>query len=238
MSDANKWQTLLRCPLKYLCGCKVSHKLFFAKDKVVLKASGEHTATSHIQDKNKQNLTVAQKAQLKISVKCAPTATGREHARNTSNFSPGKQTPRDSYAMRSAQRVVSKERRKLARKVTGGLEVNSEHGKMSLLDASMDLTMFIKRHNDQNDDFHLDMHQVVCIGAQWSGGVTFSSNSTLQLLFNLARALQSGWPMQVQTDGSFDFCDSKLGVIVFGDINWCQLPSRKISTGVMVFGAE
>ena len=43
MNDSNKWQILLRsrvrCPLNYLCGCKVSHKLFYTKDKVVLKAS-------------------------------------------------------------------------------------------------------------------------------------------------------------------------------------------------------
>ncbi len=108
--------------------------------------------------------------------------------------------------MRSAQRLVSKERRKLARKVTGGMELNSEHGRMTLLAASMDLTMFIKRLNDPNDDFHLDMHQVVCIGAQWSGGVTFFSKSTMQLLSNLSRSLHSGRPMQVQTDGSFDYC--------------------------------
>ncbi len=123
----------------------------------MLKVSGLHTPTSHIQDKSKQNLTVSQRAQLKISVKCAPTAIGREHARNTSNFSPGKQTPRDSYAMRAAQRLVSKERRKLARKVTGGRELNSEHGRMTQLAASMDLAMFIKRHNDPNDDFHLSL---------------------------------------------------------------------------------
>ncbi len=203
MNNSDKCQILLRCPLNSLCGCKVCHKLFYTKDKVVLKASGKHTATSHIQDKSKQNLTVSQKTQLKLSVKCVPTATGREHARNTSKFSPGKQTPRDSYTIRSAQPLVSKERQKLAWKVTGGLELNSEHGIMTLLASSMDLTMFIKQHNDPNDDFHLDMHQVVCIGSQWSGGVTFFSKTTMQLLLNLERALQSGWPMQVQTDGSF-----------------------------------
>ncbi len=108
VNDSEKYQLFLRCPLNYLCGYQVAHKLFYSRDKVVLKASGKHTATSHIQDKSKQNLTVAQKAQLKTSVKCAPTATGREHVRNTSKFSPEKQTPRDTYAISSAQRLVSK----------------------------------------------------------------------------------------------------------------------------------
>ncbi len=74
---------------------------------------------------------------------------------------PGKQTPRDKYAIRAAQRLVSKERRKLAWRITGGSELNSEHGRMAQLAAAMDLTMLIKRHNDPEDDFHLDMHQVV-----------------------------------------------------------------------------
>ena len=107
------------------------HKLFYTKYKVVLKSSGKHTLSSHIQDNSKQNLLVVQtrRSMLRISVKCAPTATGREHAHNTSNFSPGKRTPRDSYALRSAQRLVSKERWKLALKVTGGVHLNSDHGK-------------------------------------------------------------------------------------------------------------
>jgi hypothetical protein len=79
------------------------------------------------------------------------------------------------------------------------------------------------------------MHQVVCIGAQWFGGVTFFSKTTMQLLLNLARVLQSGWPMQVQTDGSFDFCDRKLGMIVFGvnslrgkfrPVSWSLVPNE------------
>jgi hypothetical protein len=57
---------------------------------------------------------------------------------------------------------------------------------------------------------------VVCIGAQFFGCVTFMELTTLHLLWNAARALQHGWPMQVQADGSYDFCNSKLGVIVFG----------------------
>ena len=105
-NDEDKYQILLRCPLKHLCSCPVAHKLFYTKDKVVLKASGEHTLSSHIQDNCKQNLSVSQRAMLRISVKCAPTATGREHVRNTSNFSPDKRTPgKDSYAIRSAQHV-------------------------------------------------------------------------------------------------------------------------------------
>ena len=174
----DKYQLLLWCPLNYLCGCQVSHKLFYTKYKVVLKASGKHTLCSHSEERGKQNLSVSQKAQLRTCVKCAPTATGREHARNTSYFSPGEQTLRDSYAIRSAQRLVSKERRKLAWKFTGGLELNSEHGRMTQLAASMDLTMFITRHNDPNDDFHLDMHQVVCIGAHQFGGVVFLKDHT------------------------------------------------------------
>ena len=78
---------------------------------------------------------------------------------------------------------------------TGGVQLNSEHEKMTQLAASMDLSMYISRHNDPNDDYHLNMHQVVCIGAQiaaaqWFGGVTFFEVTSLHLLLNSARAVE------------------------------------------------
>ena len=63
VNDSEKYQILLWCPLKHLCSCTVDHKLFYTKDKVVLKAFGKHTLTSHIQDSSKQNLQINFRAQ-------------------------------------------------------------------------------------------------------------------------------------------------------------------------------
>ncbi len=40
--------------------------------------------------------------------------------------------------------------------------------------------------------------------------------STPQRMFNLGRAIQSEWEVQIQSDGSFAFCSAEIDVIVFG----------------------
>ena len=40
--------------------------------------------------------------------------------------------------------------------------------------------------------------------------------TTLHFIFNIARLIATGWELQIQADGSYDFCASQLGVIAFG----------------------
>jgi hypothetical protein len=122
-----------------------------------------------------------------------------------------------------AQRFVSQERRKLALPQTQGVKLDKTSGSMARLGAKFDLARLIAKHNDERDDFHFDLHTIICIGSQWSGGVTFTHNftepSTPQLMFDLGRAIQSKWEVQIQSDGSFGrsaFCSAEIGVIVFG----------------------
>ena len=74
----------------------------------------------------------------------------------------------------------------------------------------------IARHNDPADEYHLDLHSVICLGAQWKGGNTFMESSTVDLLLNVGRAIGSGWELHIQSDGTFGLCASDIGVIVFG----------------------
>ena len=210
-----KYSILYRCPLNYLCGCKVQHKIFYSVGQVVLKASGEHDGSSHIPDKS-AHLTNSQKGTLKRSTKSVPNESARQLVRNSINFSPDKRTSQDPSSIRSAQRVVSLQRRALALHNTQGIVLDESNGAMTRLGEKMDLASLIVRHNDPSDEYHLDLHQVVCIGNQWSQGVTFMELTSLHLLFRVGRGMQTGWELQVQADGSFDFCASKLGVVVFG----------------------
>lgn len=61
------------------------------------------------------------------------------------------------YARRSAWFQISVSW-KLAQQVTCGVQLNAEHGTMTQLAASIDLSTFIRRHNDPTDDFHLNVH--------------------------------------------------------------------------------
>jgi hypothetical protein len=75
--------------------------------------------------------------------------------------------------------------------------------------------MLITRHNDLEGECHLKLHEVVCIGDQWKEGVAFMELTTPHLMFNLVLAMQSALPVHVQADGSFDYCASKLCILVF-----------------------
>jgi hypothetical protein len=180
---------------------------------VVLKASGEHDGNSHVQDKS-VHLTVSQRSTLKRAIKSAPNESARQLVRNSSNFSPGKRTGQDPDSIRSAQRLIAQERRSLALSHTSGVQLDTSNGAMTQLGDRMALEKLIARHNDPDDDYHLNLHQVVCIGNQWKKGVTFMEVSTPHFLFNAGRAMQTGWELQVQADGSFDFCQTEEQLIV------------------------
>jgi hypothetical protein len=46
------------------------------------------------------------------------------------------------------------------------------NGPMTQLCNTIDFKYLIARHNDPADDYHLDLHSVVCLGAQWNKGNT------------------------------------------------------------------
>ncbi len=96
------------------------------------------------------------------------------------------------------------------------MKLDKTSGPIAAFGAKLDLTQLIAKHTDEGDDFHFDLHTIRCIGSQWSGGVTFTELSTLHILFNLRRAIQSGWELQIQADSSFVFCAADLSVIMFG----------------------
>ena len=63
---------------------------------------------------------------------------------------------------------------------------------MTAFPDKIDLLRALERHNDPNDPYHLDMHEVVSLGAQFKGGVKFATFTTAHQLMNIGRAIQSG----------------------------------------------
>ncbi len=180
-----------------------------------LRSAGTHDGMSHVEDKSKY-LTNAPIASLKRSTKSAPNETGRKHVRNSCNFSPDKRTPQDPTSIRCAQRVVVRQRRAIALINTQSVKLDDTNGALTRLCNKLDFINQIARHNDPADEYHLDLHSVICLGAQWKGGNTFMESSTVDLLLNVGRAIGSGWELHLQTDGTFGLCASDIGIIVFG----------------------
>jgi hypothetical protein len=143
---------------------------------------------------------------LKQSTKCAPMETARLHVRNSHNFSPNKRTPHLPSDIQSAHRIVTQQRKQLALQHPESVQLNDCSGPMARLAEILDLKLLIVRHNDPNDDYHVELHKVVCIGSQWKDCVTFIELSTAHFLFHTGSANMRGWDLQVQVDGSFEFC--------------------------------
>ena len=156
----------------------------------MLKASGVHDGSSHVQDRS-SHLTNSQRAALKRSTKSAPNESARQLVRNSNNFSPDKRTGPDLDSIRSARRIVSQQRRILALSNTSGVQLDTTNGAMTRLGGKMDLVRLIARHNDSEDDYHLNLHQVVCIGNQWKDGVTFMKLTTKRV----GTAGAGGWEL-------------------------------------------
>ena len=56
--------------------------------------------------------------------------------------------------------------------------------------------------------------------------------STVDLILNVGRAIGSGWQLHIQADGTFGFCASDIGVIVFG-VNSLRCIFRPVSWSIV-----
>ena len=76
------------------------------------------------------------------------------------------------------------------------------------------------------------MHQVVSLGAQFKGSVKFATFTTAHQLMNIGRAIQSGWEVQLQSNGSFNHCSADFGLIAYG-LNSLHCQCRTISYSIV-----
>ena len=157
----------------------------------MLFVSGEHTAESH--SGGKGLLTVKQQHAIRTAVRSAPLQSGGAVHANLKNFSPGRHVPTDRRSMEAVARRVRKERKELMAERVPGQKIDGSEGAMTKLAMALSLKTAIERHNDPNDDYHMDAHQVVCCGYQFKDGVRLMVLSTPSLIANMARAIECGW---------------------------------------------
>ena len=199
------------------------------KDYVILLGSGVHNSSSHLQSRAKY-LSNTQKTALKLATKCAPTETPRQIRRNMENLLEDQHIAHDLF--RSVQRVVHAQKAETHSARLHGVKMDGTNGKMTAFADKIDLLRALERHNDPNDPYHLDMHEVVSLGAQFEGGVKYLAFSTAGLLMNLGRQIQSEWEVQLQSDGSFNHCSADFGLIAYG-VNSLRCKCRIVSYSIV-----
>ena len=112
------------------------------------------------------------------------------------NFSPGRRIPYDARSRQAVARIMRKTRAEVLQDCVPGITLDGSEGSMNRLADSISLVKLLKRHNDPADSYHMDKHEVVCVGHQFSDGVRFMSLTTPHLLLNMARAKNCGWQAQ------------------------------------------
>jgi hypothetical protein len=150
------------CLYRNKCGCYVAFCVKRYKDKVSLLQAGEHTPDSHIAGKG--ILFVKQCGTIKRTVRAAPMAVGSQVHANLQNFSPGRRVPYDARSRAAVSHLTRRERAAVLEETVPCITLDGSEGSMNELADSLSLEKLLARHNDPNDSFHMDEHQVVCVG--------------------------------------------------------------------------
>ena len=178
----------------------------------MLFVSGEHNSDSH--KGGKGLLTVKQQHAIRTAVRCAPLQSGGAVHANLKNFSPGRQVPTNRRSMEAVNRMVRKVRKALMAERVPGQKIDGSEGAMTKLAKSLSLKTAIERHNDP--EYHMEAHQVVCLGYQFKDGVCCMVLSSPHLIANMARAIECGWQIQGHWDGAFNWFKKDFGLLAFG----------------------
>jgi hypothetical protein len=120
---------------------------------------------------------------------------------------------------------VRKERVATNSKRLYGIPLDNTYGSLQNFCEALFFQTLMQRHNEaKDDDHHLRLHQpfVIAYGIDsdvqslsGSPGI-FMAVSSLWMLLNIGRALNSGWEMQLQVDATFKVCTEAVGVLGFG----------------------
>ena len=98
--------------------------------------------------------------------------------------------------LRLVQRAVSKAQARTLEPFTQGDDLKGEEGSLVRLSKKIYLQTLVEQHNSGGK--HLDLHQPVCLGFQYSDGVIYCNYSTPMLLLHPSRGVNAGWPLQKQ----------------------------------------
>jgi hypothetical protein len=106
-------------------------------------------------------LTDKQRCGLQLAVRAAPLAVGGAVHSNLKNFSPGRHVASDLRSRSAVNRLVCKERLQLLAYRVHGNDIDGTGGAKLTLAINLLLSKFISQHNDPENAYHLDPHEVV-----------------------------------------------------------------------------
>ena len=88
----------------------------------------------------------------------------------------------------------------------------------------------MEQHNQGGK--HLELHQPVCVGHQFDGGVVFGCYSTPMLLLHVPRGINSAWPFLAGFDTTFGITSKKFELMGIS-INSLRRRANPVCLGIV-----
>ena len=207
--DGKGGTTLYHCPFNARCECAVKFRVVWQGEDWTLQCQGKHTPESNANENVSRGFTLQERAIQQV-VRANPLASSTELLRNLDlqekavYVSPTKS--------RAVARLTTQARAEVMERYTGGKEVKDTQGALTRTCKDIYLVDPIEEHNRQGGK-HLQLHEPVCLGYQFHRNVVFSAFTSVYLLGNTLRAINSGWPLHLGFDSTGGLSSTKFDTI-------------------------
>jgi hypothetical protein len=227
-----------KCPMCYRCGCDARIRITTGPEFTQIEKHGEHNPNSHDEDKSKY-LKHDQIVAVSDAVTIAPNISAAVLRRNLLMVdAPGTSIGTDM--LRSVRYRVMASRKKLSNSQMEGHGLDGTFGSLSRFAERLKLSHHIARHNDPNDDFHIDIFSPVVIGAdiQARNDVIHLNITSPWFLMNVFRSIMTGWgSSQLNGDATHGFCRTTVDMIGLG-VNSIGGHNNPLTWSIIPKGAE
>ena len=218
-SRQDEWIRVYKCPLHHRCRCQAKVRIITGKNYQRLEFYGTHDENSHANDgskKLKHNQIVA----IHDAVIVAPKQSAAVLRRNMMHIqgSPEQHKHIDPAKLRCVQRCVHTARQNLTKQKLAAATVPESLGELIEWCETNDFHAALLRHNDPADEYCLPLFSVFVIGhdIKPERQAIHVNLSSPWFLANAIRALEAGWIVQLNGDGTFGFCRAAVDMIGLG----------------------
>ena len=226
-----------KCPMCYRCRCDARIRITIGPDFTQIEKHGEHNVNSHDEDRSKY-LKHDQIIAVSDAVTTAPNLSAAVLRRNLQMVdAPGSSIGTD--LLRSVQYRVMTSRKKLNDAQMEGHGLNGSFGSLSKFAERLNFSHLIQRHNDPDDDYHLDFFGPVVIGADIlaQNDVVHLNITSQWFLCNAFRSIMTGWGSQLNGDATHEFCRTAVDMIGYR-VNSIGGHNNPLTWSIIPKGAE
>ena len=199
------------CPLHFRCKCKMRLRLLTTPDNITLQRTGEHShGVSYAKGLSHTQIVAVQEAS-----RSAPKVSPAQLRRNLLTHDSPTKTIGPEH-MRRVQRIVQNARRRVQEvQLQYNLDLDDSFGSLSKFAETNRWSELVRKHNDKEDPFHLQLFEFCIIGHHLDAahGIVRLNFSSVWMLLNALRSIASGWVFQLNGDVTGKVCRADIDLL-------------------------